>query len=53
LPVAEPAARPSRFLLAVTTGPTAVLYQSSDSVRFAPVPGRTGGLKRALTGSTA
>jgi hypothetical protein len=39
VPAAEPAGRPARFLLSLTTGSTAALFQSSDGVRFAPVPG--------------
>jgi hypothetical protein len=39
VPAAEPAARPVRFLLAVTAGGTVSLYGSSDGVRFAPSPG--------------
>jgi hypothetical protein len=39
VPAAEPAARPARFLLAVTSGGTVALYASSDGVRFAAAPG--------------
>jgi hypothetical protein len=39
VPAAEPAVRPARFLLAVTTGGSVALYQSSDGVRFAATPG--------------
>jgi hypothetical protein len=39
VPAADPAARPVRFLLAVTAGGTVSLYGSSDGVRFAPSPG--------------
>jgi hypothetical protein len=39
VPAAEPAVRPARFLLAVATGGSVSLYQSSDGVRFAATPG--------------
>jgi hypothetical protein len=40
---AEPAARPARILLALTTDSTVSLLQSSDGVRFEPAPGFTPG----------
>jgi hypothetical protein len=43
VPAAEPAARPVRFLLAVTGGGTVSLYGSSDGVRFTASPGFTPG----------
>ena len=43
VPAAEPAARPSRFLLALAAGGTASLYQSSDGVRFSPARGFSAG----------
>ena len=51
VPAAEPAARPVRFLLAVTAGGTVSLYGSSDGVRFAPSPTGSlhiGGARTAL-----
>ena len=43
VPSAQPAARPARFLLGVTAGGTVSLLQSSDGIRFAPVPGYSPG----------
>ena len=39
VPSAEPAARPPRFLLALASSGMVSLLQSSDGVRWAPVPG--------------
>ncbi len=43
VPSAEPAARPPRFLIAIASGGTVSLLQSSDGVRWAPAPGFTPG----------
>jgi hypothetical protein len=42
-PSAEPAVRPARVLLALASGGTVSLLQSSDGVRFEPAPGFTPG----------
>jgi hypothetical protein len=43
VPAAQPATRPTRYLLALAGGGTVSLLRSSDGVRFAPVPGYTSG----------
>ena len=43
VPAAQPAARPARFVLALAAGGTVSVLQSSDGVRFVPVPGYTPG----------
>jgi hypothetical protein len=43
VPAAQPATRPARYLLALGGGGTVSLLQSSDGIRFAPVPGYTAG----------
>ncbi len=43
VPAAEPASRPARFLLAAAADGTVSLLQSSDGIRFQPVPGYSPG----------